>query len=167
MEHAKNAVLAASILLVTLVAGLWPTIPWDPPSVPLDGQSLAVIRGTDLQYFKTDTATCASLGLMALSQLYGGTWAPENGCGVANIGFGCGGCTVVMSRSFGIQGVLVGNGQQNGDVGACGNVEGGTCSVTNPGGYPLDYACTGIVVAVNPNTGQPYACSDLIAIMNQ
>lgn len=169
MNLTKTILVLALIVPVTIAAGFCAVAPDEHQSTPLKDQSLSAIRGADMQFSAFGNTSCEAMGLMALSQLYGGTWVSESGCGVANIGFGCGGCTTVMSARFGTKGVMLlnGGGQQNADIGACGNVEGGTCTVTNPGGYPLTYACTGIAVAMNPNNGQPYACSDLIGVTNQ
>jgi hypothetical protein len=169
MRITKTRYLAVPIAVTTLIVGACSLVPCNPPSIPLDDYRLSTIRGVDKDFFRTGTASCDALGVQALQQLYGGGWNQQSGCGGMNLGFNCGGCTKTLSRPVGIQWsiLLNGGGQMNNDVGPCGFVQGGTCGFTNPNTTPPTYGCLGVSVAINPSTGQPYSCSDLVAITNQ
>lgn len=169
MESSKTRLFLASVVLSAATAAICARSPEHPFVMPLDDRTLASVRGADYQYFKKVSASCQGNGVMALQQVTGNTYVPASGCGVANIGFNCGACEVANSSNVGLNGVVVdpGTGQMNDDVGACGNATAGTCGVTNPGGYPPNYACLGMAVFINPNTGLPVQCSDLIGIVNQ
>jgi hypothetical protein len=159
-----------STALSTLAAGTWPLVPGHRTSVSIDDQTLFTIRGADRNYTKTSTASCDAMGVQAPSQVLGGSWAPQStGCASVNLGWQCGGCTVTMSRPFGVMGPVnpIGNGQGNNDVGPCGTLLAGTCGCSNPNTNPPTYGCVGEMPVLNANTGQPYSCSDLIALANQ
>jgi hypothetical protein len=171
MEFTKTLPVAVLITVTALVGALCPVLIRDHPSTPLDDQSLSSIRGADQQFVSSSTTSCDAMGVLALSQVYGGSWNQQSSCGGMNIGFLCGGCTVTRFMPIGLQtgGLAPPNtpGFWNTDVGACGNVQGGTCGILNPNATPPTYGCLGTVVATNPANGQPYACSDLIALASQ
>lgn len=171
MESNKPGLFLIPIVLAIAFAGSCPLAPTDLPSVPLDSRSLSAIRGSDAQYQSTTPSTCQGSGVaflnLFLPQNNGTSWVPASGCGVANIGFGCGNCTGGASGVSGVPPARHVNGTgQTTVLQNCGNVQAGTCGVTNPGGYPLNYACQGMQPVPAPN-GQPYACSDIPILQGQ
>jgi hypothetical protein len=168
MKSTRPLTLPFLITLAAAIAATFPPMWSDQHSSPLHGRWLAAIHGANRNFKTFGNSSCDGLGDQALTQLFGGSWVPQSGCGIANIGFNCGGCTVTMSWMTGSGGGLVppGEGQQLDDLGACGGLVSGTCIVTNPGGYPLNYACGNEAPVLNKN-GQQYTCSDAIGIEPQ
>jgi hypothetical protein len=153
------------VVCTVLIAAI---VPSDHPSVPLDDQSLSLVRGADIQFAIKVATSCDAMGVNALQQLYGGTYYQQSACNSVNQGQVCGGCTKSASANVGTKGAYVpsGTGQTNTIVAQCGLVQAGTCGVTNPNSSPPVYGCVGEQVQVDSN-GNPYGCSNLLGVANQ
>ncbi len=152
------------VALAVTIPAAFPPVSAGDHSTPLHPRSLGSVRGADLRYKIFGLSSCDSKGASAMQTITGNPYVPSSGCGVANIGFNCAGCTQQGIQNFGVNGTKVpyGQGQQPTDGGACGDALAGMCVVTGSGPGWMTYGCQNMQPQFGAN-GLPVGCSDLLA----